>query len=131
MSHGERFKFWEKEMSRCIRCYACRNSCPLCICRYHCVAASREPHWVTQADSVRDKLMFQVIHATHTAGRCTGCGECLRACPVGIPVMLFKRTLGRAVERIFDYTAGIDVESTPPLLTFKTEEATIRERTWQ
>lgn len=130
MSLEERFKFWEKEMSRCIRCYACRNACPMCVCRDHCVAQSREPHWVTQADSVRDKLMFQVIHAVHLAGRCTGCGECQRACPVGIPVLLLKRTLGRAVGGLFGYAAGMDTEATPPLLTFQLEEDNIKERHW-
>ncbi|MDL2285549.1 4Fe-4S binding protein [Desulfovibrio sp. OttesenSCG-928-F07] len=130
MSLEERLAFWEKEMSRCIRCYACRNACPLCVCRDHCVATSREPHWVTQADSVRDKLMFQVIHATHLAGRCTGCGECQRACPVGIPVLLLKRTLGRAVGQIFGFAAGMDTEATAPLLTFKVEEDNIKERDW-
>ncbi|MDR1241726.1 MAG: 4Fe-4S dicluster domain-containing protein [Deltaproteobacteria bacterium] len=131
MSLDERFKFWEREMSRCIRCYACRNACPLCVCRDHCVAGSRSPHWITQTDSTRDKLMFQIIHATHLAGRCTGCGECQRACPAGIPVLLLKRTFNRGVAEIFGYDAGMDTEATPPLLTFQVEEAHIKEREWQ
>ena len=126
----ERMAFWEKEMSRCIRCYACRNACPLCVCRDHCIATSRTPQWVTQADGVRDKMFFQIIHATHLAGRCTGCGECQRACPVGIPVLLLKRTLNRQVETLFAYRAGVDVEGTPPLLTFSLEEHGIKERDW-
>jgi ferredoxin len=130
MSLEERFAFWEKEMSRCIRCYACRNACPLCVCRDHCVASSRVPHWLSQTDSTRDKLMFQVIHAIHLAGRCTGCGECQRACPVGIPVLLLKRTLGRGVAELFDYNSGMDINATPPLLTFQVEEAKIKEREW-
>lgn len=130
MGLEERFKFWENEMSRCLRCYACRNACPLCVCRDHCVASSRDPHWLTQADSSRDKFMFQVIHAMHLAGRCTGCGECQRACPVGIPVLLLKRSLSRAVEEMFDYRAGLDTETKPPLLTFQVEERKIKEREW-
>ncbi len=130
MSLEERRAFWEKEMSRCIRCYACRNACPLCVCRDHCVAASRDPHWLPQADGVRDKLFFQLIHAMHLSGRCTGCGECQRACPVGIPVGMFKRVQLRAAETLFDYRAGTNAEETPPLQTFKMEEATIKERDW-
>lgn len=126
----ERMAFWEKEMSRCIRCYACRNACPLCVCRDHCVATSRNPHWLTQADGVRDKMFFQIIHATHLAGRCTGCGECQRACPMGIPVLMLKRALSRQVETLFAYRAGVDVEGTPPLLTFTLEEPKIKERDW-
>jgi len=130
MSLEDRFSFWEKEMSRCVRCYACRNACPLCVCRDHCVASSRDPHWLTQADGVSDKLLFQVTHALHLAGRCTGCGECQRACPAGIPVLLLKRALSRAVEGLFGHSAGLDPETRPPLLTFQVEERTIKEKAW-
>ncbi len=130
LSLEDRMAFWEKEMSRCIRCYACRNACPLCVCRDHCIAASRSPQWVTQSDGVRDKMFFQIIHASHLSGRCTGCGECQRACPVGIPVLLLKRSLSRRVEDLFAYRAGIDTEGTPPLLTFNVEESRIKERDW-
>ncbi len=131
MSYDERMAFWQQEMSRCIRCYACRNACPLCVCRDHCVATSRDPHWLTQSDGVRDKFFFQLIHATHLAGRCTGCGECGRACPVGIPVGLLKRVMGRAAKQLFGFAGGLDPEATPPLQTFKVEEATIKERDWR
>ena len=130
MPVAERLAFWEKEMSRCTRCYACRNACPLCVCRDHCIAASRDPEWITQADGTRDKLFFQVIHAVHQAGRCTGCGECQRACPVGIPVLLLKRSMARSVEQLFGYEAGVSTEATPPLLHFEIEEHRIKERDW-
>ena len=124
----ERWEFWKKEMSRCIRCYACRNACPMCVCRDHCVASSRDPHWLTELDSVTDKLLFQVIHAMHLAGRCTGCGECGRACPMGIPVGLLKMQMNKIVEELFDYKAGPDSAATPPLLTFNAIEKNIREK---
>ena len=130
LSYEERKEFWEKEMSRCIRCYACRNACPLCVCRDHCIAQSRDPQWITQADGVREKLFFQVIHSMHLAGRCTGCGECERACPVGLPLLLLRRTLSRRVEDLFGFEAGVKTDAEQPLQTFKIEEPRIKERHW-
>ena len=129
-SQEERLAFWMGEMQRCIRCYACRNACPMCVCRDHCVAQSRDPHWMTQEDTVQNKWLFQMIHAMHLAGRCTECGECERACPVGIPLLLLKRKMNKEINELFDYKAGTLIDATPPLLAFKVEEEKIKEREW-
>jgi formate dehydrogenase (coenzyme F420) beta subunit len=126
----DRLLHWQEEMGRCLRCYACRNACPMCVCRDHCLAQSRDPHWLTQDDQVREKWMFQVIHATHLAGRCVECGECQRACPVDIPVLALKRKLNREIKDLFNYDAGIDPAAIPPLLSFQLEEENINERGW-
>jgi len=126
----ERFEFWVGEMDRCIRCYACRNACPLCVCRDHCIGDSRDPHWVSQETDIRNKWMFQLIHASHLAGRCTECGECERACPMDIPVLMFKKKLSSAVKELFNYESGVDPAAIPPLFTFQIDEETINERGW-
>ncbi|WP_462326246.1 4Fe-4S dicluster domain-containing protein [Desulfobaculum sp.] len=126
----DRFRFWQEELSRCTRCYACRNACPLCVCRDHCIAETRDPHWLSQETGVQEKWMFQLIHAMHTAGRCTECGECERACPMDIPVLMLKKKLNREVLDLFDYEAGLDECATPPLFTFKVEEDHIEEKEW-
>ena len=130
LSVPERMAFWRYQMERCIRCYACRNACPLCVCRDHCIAQSREPHWLTQEDTATEKLMFQVVHALHLAGRCTECGECQRACPMDIPILALKKHLNRTIHDLFNYQAGVDVAAIPPLLQFKLEEDNIKERGW-
>ncbi|MEA4855186.1 4Fe-4S dicluster domain-containing protein, partial [Solidesulfovibrio sp.] len=130
MSVPERMAFWRYHMERCIRCYACRNACPMCVCRDHCIAQSREPHWLTQEDTATEKLFFQVVHAMHLAGRCTECGECQRACPMDIPVLALKKHLNRTIHDLFSYQAGVDPQAIPPLLQFKLEEDNIKERSW-
>ncbi len=132
MSLEERRSFWAGHMSRCIRCYACRNACPMCVCRDHCIAETRNPHWMSQEDSVSEKLFFQTIHAMHLAGRCTGCGECQRACPVNIPILALRQVLGRTLGQLFDgYKAGMKADAVPPLLGYEVEEKNIKEREWK
>lgn len=130
LSLDERFQFWLGQMERCLRCYACRNSCPMCFCKDVCLADSRDPRWQSQETSVREKLMFQLVHAMHLAGRCTECGECERACPVNIPLMTMKRELAGIMRDLFSYDAGVDPKAKPPLLTFKVVEETIKETEW-
>ncbi|WP_461211198.1 4Fe-4S binding protein [Desulfocurvus sp. DL9XJH121] len=126
----QRFEFWRREMNRCVRCYACRNACPLCVCKDHCIAESRQPHYQSQEADVCEKWFFQMIHAMHTAGRCTQCGACERACPMDIPVLLLKKKMAQVVEDLFEYEAGIDQTAVPPLLTFQLEERHIEEKKW-
>lgn len=123
----ERKAYWEREFDRCIRCYACRNACPMCVCRDSCIAESRDPHWMSQKSKLSEKVMFHMIHALHLAGRCVECGECDRACPMGIPVSMLKRKINRDMKRLFDYEPGVRPEDKPPLYTFNVEEKKIEE----
>ncbi len=127
LSLDDRMSFWRGHIERCMHCYACRNSCPMCVCKDNCAGDSRDPHWVADDNSPESKMFFQLIHAQHLAGRCTGCAECSRACPMGIPVFWLKQQFGGIMKRIFGFTAGLDLEATPPLLGFQVEEANIKE----
>jgi formate dehydrogenase subunit beta len=126
----ERLAHWETELDRCIRCYACRNACPLCVCRDQCAADARNPHWFSQRTGVNEKVMWQFMHALHLAGRCTDCGECERACPMNIPIQRIRRKINKEIKELFAYEAGVNPDDTPPLYTFKVEEPTIKESEW-
>jgi ferredoxin len=107
MGPAERREFWTGHLSRCIRCYACRQVCPMCYCE-ECIADKSRPRWIGRSPTLRGNLAFHSIRAFHLAGRCTGCGECGRACPMGIPVDLISRFLTLRVEEAFDYVPGLD-----------------------
>lgn len=123
----ERKEYWEKEIGRCIRCYACRNACPMCVCQDNCIAETRDPHWMSQRTTLAEKTMFHLIHAMHLAGRCTECGECERVCPMEIPLGKLKKKINMDMKDLFNYVPGIDQEEKPPLSTFKVEEEKIEE----
>lgn len=119
MSPEEKFEFFRNELSKCIRCNACRNVCPACSCR-KCVFDSNKFDSAQKAnvDSFEEK-MFHIIRAFHVAGRCTDCGECSRVCPQGIPLHLFNRKFIKDINEFYgEYQAGNDSESKGPLTNF-------------
>ncbi len=40
---SERMAFWRQELARCVKCYACRQVCPMCYCR-RCIVDKNRPH---------------------------------------------------------------------------------------
>ena len=119
MSPEEKFAFFQKELSKCIRCNACRNVCPACSCR-KCVFDSTkfDSSQKANTDSFEEK-MFHIIRAFHVAGRCTDCGECSRVCPQGIPLHLFNRKFIKDINEFYgEYQAGADVDAKGPLTEF-------------
>lgn len=124
MAPAEKFSFFQKELSKCIRCNACRNVCPACSCR-KCVFDSTKFDSAQKAnvDSFEEK-MFHIIRAFHVAGRCTDCGECSRVCPQGIPLHLFNRKFIKDIDALYgEYQAGADPTARAPLTNFTLDDA--------
>ena len=119
MTAEERYAFWQKEFSRCIRCNACRNICPACTCE-KCVFDNNALYTSQKvAETSFEESLFHIIRAWHVAGRCTDCGECSRVCPQGIPLHLLNRKFIKDINEIYGpYQAGADMESKPAMLTF-------------
>lgn len=119
MTPDERFEFWQNELSKCIRCNACRNVCPACTCE-KCVF-DNDNSGVAQkaAQTSFEESNFHIIRAFHVAGRCTDCGECSRVCPQNIPLHLLNRKFIKDANELYgEYQAGEDADSRFPLVNF-------------
>jgi ferredoxin len=121
MSREQRWAFWQQELSRCTKCYACRNSCPMCYCE-HCAMDCNRPQWVPVASHARGNLEYHMVRAMHLAGRCVECGECGRACPVGIPVHLLTIFAQESTATQFGQRAGHSTKLDYALSTFKPDD---------
>ncbi|MCI7798803.1 MAG: 4Fe-4S dicluster domain-containing protein [Spirochaetia bacterium] len=124
MTSEQRFEFWRNELSRCIRCNACRNVCPACTCE-KCVFDNNALYTTQKvAETNFEENLFHIIRAWHVAGRCTDCGECSRVCPQNIPLYLLNRKFIKDINEIYgEYQAGADMESKPAMITFKEDDA--------
>ena len=123
MTPDERFAFWQNELSRCIRCNACRDVCPACTCE-KCVFDNPKSGVENKAPANEfEEKMFHIIRAFHVAGRCTDCGECSRVCPQHIPLHLLNRKFIKDLDSFYgEYQAGAEVGSRAPLVNYTTND---------
>lgn len=119
MTPDERFSFWQNELSKCIRCNACRNVCPACTCE-KCVFDNDNSGIAQKAAQTSfEEANFHIIRAFHVAGRCTDCGECSRVCPQNIPLHLLNRKFIKDANELYgEYQPGEDEDSRYPLVDF-------------
>ena len=124
MTAEERFAFWQGELSRCIRCNACRNVCPACSC-IKCVFDNPSSGVQSKAPVTDfEENMFHIIRAYHVAGRCTDCGECSRVCPQHIPLHLLNRKFIKDMNELYgEYQAGRSDDERTPLTSYTMEDA--------
>lgn len=111
-SPAERMEFWLSQFDRCIRCYACRQACPLCNCPT-CLYEQDDSTWVGLSISLNEKRTFHLGRAFHLAGRCVGCDACEQACPVSIPISLLNQKLAKELEKAFGFRAGVAAVPSP------------------
>lgn len=121
MSPAQRRAFWAKQFEKCIRCYACRQVCPSCYCK-ECFVDKNGQTWASKSTETSANWFYHMGRAMHTAGRCIGCGECDRACPVNIPISQMYKMLHRDAVEMFGSMPGSDPNAPPILGCFDTND---------
>ncbi|NTU68269.1 MAG: 4Fe-4S ferredoxin [Chlorobiaceae bacterium] len=121
MGSADRFEYWKAQFSKCIKCYACRQVCPMCYCR-RCIVDVNQPQWINTSSHTLGNFEWNIIRAFHLAGRCVACGGCDRSCPVNIPLRLINHRMAKEALDTFGHFAGESADQKPVLATFRQDD---------
>jgi formate dehydrogenase subunit beta len=116
----EAFQEWLAAFNRCIKCYGCRDVCPMCFCKE---CALEHPDLMSTGTVPPDSI-FQLVRAIHMAGRCIDCGLCEENCPADIPLRVLYKKANALVKDLFGYDTGSPESGLSPW-KFLGEESTM------
>ena len=121
LTKDERYAWFKKESERCIRCYACREACPMCYCA-ECFVDHATPRWSESDISPAGTQAWHIIRAFHQTGRCVSCGACERACPMDIKMTYLTDKLNQDMHDEYQFDTGMDHETQPPFASFNLDD---------
>lgn len=118
MTLEEKWNYWQEQLSKCFKCYACRSACPLCYCS-RCTVENNQPQWIPVAPHDLGNFEWHIMRAMHLAGRCISCGQCGEACPLGLPIHILTLKVSEDIMKEFGFKAGHSISDEYVLSTFK------------
>ena len=103
----ERAAYFEEVFENCIRCNACRHSCPLCYCAKCCIDQETASLY-NGANTTSAAFHALMTWSLHLAGRCVDCRNCEKACPSHLPLhLLHKQNESVIYENFQEHLAGV------------------------
>jgi formate dehydrogenase subunit beta len=115
----ERFAYWTGQFSQCIKCFGCRDACPICYCADCYLEADRG---LVVGGKVPPDVMFPILRTIHVADSCVNCGQCQDVCPSELPLSRLTHMLNAEIGSVLGYEPGMDIRVPPPLSTVPEEE---------
>ncbi|WP_292385928.1 Coenzyme F420 hydrogenase/dehydrogenase, beta subunit C-terminal domain [Methanoculleus sp. UBA430] len=113
----ERLQKMMEDSSRCIKCYACIENCPICYCN----ECSTKKEYLVPPGVLPVPFMFHLIRFAHISDSCVNCGQCEENCPMEIANSLYMHALQTDMERMFGHKPGVDMDL--PVLALVEEQA--------
>ncbi|WP_459201678.1 Coenzyme F420 hydrogenase/dehydrogenase, beta subunit C-terminal domain [Methanococcus sp. CF] len=95
---------WNEYWNRCIKCYGCRDVCPICFCK-ECALGE---DYLDKGTIPPDPIMFQGIRLSHMSFSCINCGQCEDVCPVEIPLSKIYHRAQQKIQETTGFVPGID-----------------------
>jgi len=111
LSTAERFRFWMKQFDRCIKCYGCRNICPMCFCKE---CSLEEKELIQTGELPTENPIFHLTRAVHMIGRCIDCGLCEEVCPADIPLRSLYKKVAKIVTAETGFRPGLNADEKCP-----------------
>jgi len=121
LSPDERYAHFVQESERCIRCYACREACPMCYCT-ECFVDHTTPRWAESMITPCGTQSWHIVRAFHQTGRCVSCGACERACPMDIKMTYLTDKLSQDMWQLYGFEVGASMEAQPPFAAFTLDD---------
>lgn len=87
----EEMAYWYKTFDRCLKCFGCRNVCPVCSCK----ECTIEREIMVPQREIPPAPEFLMTRALHMIDRCVYCGKCEETCPADIPLKSLYRFVAR------------------------------------
>ena len=99
------FSLYHDEFQKCIKCFGCRNVCPICYCK-ECTLEINTPEWVDKGQ-IPPSSLFHIERLIHMVESCTNCGQCEDVCPMDIPLAKIWNQINLKIKELKD-TPGMD-----------------------
>jgi formate dehydrogenase subunit beta len=116
----------------CLGCHACGEVCPICYCELCHFDSRTSEYYPGNVRSDLDRkgglkvppgnLFYHLGRMSHMAVSCVSCGMCSDVCPVNIPVASVFSLVGDALQEVFEYYPGGNLEDEVPSGTYKEQE---------
>ena len=115
MSRNGKSEYWFEQFKHCIKCYGCRDACPICYCKHCFLEADRG---FVSPGEVPPNTLFPMVRISHVMDSCVNCGQCQDVCTMELPLSRLIFMLSKKISGVFEYEPGVNLDEMPPMRSY-------------